>query len=91
MGRGPSPERTEDGWILFDSAESKLGLFDWVIFTAPAAQTATLCPEASSVYQASKAARMQGCFALMLGFEHKVESISLDKQDVPHAWYRSKP
>ncbi|MDG1462627.1 MAG: hypothetical protein P8R04_03580, partial [Gammaproteobacteria bacterium] len=49
-----------------DSGE-QLGRFDWVITTAPAAQTAALLP-ASTPIQASIQTQMSGCCALMLGF-----------------------
>lgn len=66
-------ERTDNRWMLFDSQASTLGSFDWVVCTAPAAQTAALCPATSSVYQAGKAARMKACFALMLGFDQEID------------------
>jgi renalase len=46
-----------------------LDAFDWVISTAPAAQSVALMPPEFSQYGILGEVRMQACFALMLGFE----------------------
>ena len=62
-------ERQDRRWLLSDPAGSALGQFDWVIVTAPAVQTAALLTASEPIRKYSEAARMQGCFALMLAFE----------------------
>ncbi|MEM7278718.1 MAG: FAD-dependent oxidoreductase [Pseudomonadota bacterium] len=66
-------ERTNKGWLVFDSEALELGLFDWVIFTAPSAQTAALSPETSDIRKASESVRMAACCALMLAFEEPID------------------
>jgi renalase len=56
-------------WQLVAADGSELGLFQWVIATAPAAQSAALLPGSFAHHDALSATRMQSCFALMLGFE----------------------
>ena len=56
-------------WQLADKTGNTLGSFDWVISTAPPAQTHNLfgrhIPSGSPFSQA----KMQGCYALMIGFD----------------------
>ena len=66
-------ERRNNHWLLFDSSGSTLGQFDWVVVTAPAPQTSALLSASVRIRQHSEAARMQGCFALMLAFEQPLE------------------
>lgn len=66
-------ERSGQRWMLFDDAGTELGQFDWVVITAPAAQTAGLLPESSSIRKLGEAARMQACCAVMLAFERPIE------------------
>ena len=56
------------GWQLVAADGSELGVFDWLIVTAPAAQAAALLPESFAHHRALSDTQMQGCFALMLGF-----------------------
>ncbi len=56
-------------WQLVAAEGSELGLFQWVIATAPAAQSAVLLPGSFAHHDVLSDTRMQGCFALMLGFE----------------------
>lgn len=65
------------GWTLSGSDERTLGKFDWIVFTAPAAQSAALMPPASRLRHHADQVRMLGCFALLLGFD---ETIALDWQ-----------
>lgn len=62
-------ERRGEQWDLIDAAGEKLGPFDWVLSTAPAPQTTTLFPDAFNGAERLAGVKMQGCFALMLGFE----------------------
>jgi predicted NAD/FAD-dependent oxidoreductase len=67
----PLVERTANGWQLTDTESRDLGIFDWVISTAPPVQTraifhAYLRPEAQLAH-----AELQGCYTLMLGFSRK--------------------
>ena len=61
--------REGGGWRLSDDGEQDLGYYDWVLATAPAAQTATLLPPEFDGQARLADARMLGCFALMLGFD----------------------
>ncbi len=45
------------------------GPFDWLVSTCPVEQTRTLLPE--DFQQATESVKLQGCFALMLGFERQ--------------------
>lgn len=62
-------ERSKDGWRLQAANGDTVGPFDWVISTAPAPQTERLFPASFAELEALKQVEMQGCFALMLGFE----------------------
>jgi predicted NAD/FAD-dependent oxidoreductase len=59
----------ERGWALTDTDGEELGVFDWVISTAPVAQTAALLPPSFAAMSALPDLQMQGCFAVMLGFD----------------------
>lgn len=65
---GTLAPKESDAWDLKDKDGNSLGKFDWVICTAPAQQTVNLLrvalPEVSSIHNA----RMEGCYALMIGF-----------------------
>lgn len=64
----PLVRGAEHGWTLKTPAGEALGLFDWVISTAPPVQTAALLGE-QLVYDAPlRQVALQGCYALMLGF-----------------------
>lgn len=62
-------ERDGSGWRLLDAGSKLPGDFDWVISTAPAAQTATLFPGCSPLHDHAHRVDMRACFALLLGFE----------------------
>lgn len=61
--------RTPAGWALTGPDAAPLGHFDLVVSTAPAPQTARLMPACFSGAAAVAAARLSGCFTLMLGLE----------------------
>ena len=56
------------GWLLEDTHGKTLGTFDWVISTAPAAQSAQLLPKEFAHFNALNTSTMLACFSLMLGF-----------------------
>jgi renalase len=60
--------RCGEQWQLAGDGRKLLGEFDWVIVTAPAAQTADLLA-ATSIAPAATKVRMDACYALLLGFE----------------------
>ena len=64
-----SLEKRRDGWRLNDAGGETHGTFDWVISTAPAAQTSALFPGSFAQHAQLGAVKMSGCFALMLGFD----------------------
>ncbi|WJG10759.1 NAD(P)-binding protein [Aliiglaciecola sp. LCG003] len=58
------------GWYLIDSENLSHGPFDWVISTAPSPQAANLMPSEFSGHALIANTKMQGCYSLMLGFNH---------------------
>jgi renalase len=64
--------RDGESWQLLGDGQELLGAFDWVISTAPAAQTADLFASTSLAALAGKI-RMEACFALLLGFSEAPE------------------
>ena len=62
-------DRETSMWRVADSEGNELGQFDWVICSMPAAQTAALAPADSLLRRVADNARIQSCFALMLGFD----------------------
>lgn len=65
--------RQNDGWTLLDGAGARLGPFDWLVVTSPAAQTVALASELPDLVAYCRERRMVGCFALMLGFEEPID------------------
>ncbi|MDH4442100.1 MAG: NAD(P)-binding protein [Rhizobium sp.] len=61
----------ENRWRLSDADHGDLGLFDIVLSTAPAPQTARLMPPTFSGHDALAHTRMSGCFTLMIGLDDK--------------------
>jgi renalase len=64
----PLGEKRADGWQLFSKDGTMLGVFDWVISTAPPAQTLNLFKAVLPDDSALRYGRLQGCFTLMIGF-----------------------
>jgi len=62
-------EETGAGWKLAAVDGSELGIYDWVVFTAPPAQTTALAPAGSELATLAPNYKMKACFALMLGRE----------------------
>jgi predicted NAD/FAD-dependent oxidoreductase len=65
--------RRKDGWILADNLGKQSGLFDWLIMTAPAAQTAALAAGSPDLVAYAGVRTMLACFALMLGFDEPLD------------------
>lgn len=65
--------RKNDGWTLLDGAGRRLGPFDWLVLTSPAAQTAALAEGQPDLVDFCGERRMVGCFALMLGFAEPIK------------------
>ena len=61
-------ERTGERWQIRGDRGQSLGEFDWVVVTAPSAQTAQLLAS-TSVAPGAANTRMQACCALLMGFE----------------------
>lgn len=62
-------EQSPQGWQLTSDSQEAFGCYDWIICTAPAAQTAELMPDSFCYKAALHNTKMLACFALMLGFE----------------------
>lgn len=56
-------------WSLYDNDNHHLGDYDWVICSAPAAQTMQLVPNTFRHFQTIQHTTMLPCFSLMLGFQ----------------------
>lgn len=63
-----SLEKNVNHWQLTSEDNQNLGLFDWVVSTAPPEQTINLFPDNFSDIKRLEQTKMQGCFSLMLGF-----------------------
>ncbi len=63
----PLQEKQHDKWHLQDKAGADLGVYDFVISTAPPIQTTNLFGAKFNVAEVA----MQPCYALMLGFNKK--------------------
>ena len=59
-------QKTADGWILIDKEDGKHGPFDWVVSTAPVAQSNQLMPETFQHKPVLQSATMQPCHTLMV-------------------------
>jgi renalase len=60
-------------WVLYDDENNFLGEFDWVIVTAPAAQTYDLIPDCFVNKNLIADVQMSSCFSLMLGFNEVLD------------------
>ena len=65
-------EKEKDRWTLFDTQGKLLGVYDWIILTAPAPQTHNLLPNEISFKNQVGFIKMLGCYSLMLGYRHAV-------------------
>lgn len=64
----PLASHKNGAWELYDTGSQILGQFDWVISTAPPAQTMRLFGTHIQPNSPLQQASMQGCYALMLGW-----------------------
>jgi len=58
-----------DKWSVVDSESVDHGTYDWVISTAPSAQSSKILPLEFKYHHQISDIKMLGCYALMLGFE----------------------
>jgi renalase len=63
----PLIERTPQGYTLYSTQNTFLGLFDYVVATAPPMQTRALFEQFLSSPNKLEKIKMQSCFALMIG------------------------
>lgn len=56
-------------WRLYSDDNQDLGLYDWVVFATPVAQTLEILPDGFKEMGNLQSIEMQACFSLMLGFE----------------------
>jgi renalase len=80
----PLTERVHNQWLLRDKDQHDLGSFDWVISTAPAAQTLRLLGPALPAHTPLHDARMHGCYALMIGLNQSWDRDWIAAQVVDH-------
>lgn len=62
-------QRGTNAWRIVAASGETFEGYDWVVSTAPAPQTAALFPAEFEGHEALSRVKMQGCFALMLGFD----------------------
>lgn len=66
-------KKVNQQWALKAEGDAPLGLFDWVVCAVPVPQTQALLAKANLKYNAISGIKMQACYALMLGFEDKMD------------------
>jgi len=59
-------------WRLIDESDHDLGVYDWVVVTAPAEQTSQLLPASFKFIEPIMAIKMLPCYTLMLGLTEKL-------------------
>ena len=69
----PLTEKTSDGWHIADKNGNPLGVFDWVISTAPPVQTICLLGHHLPAEHPIHKTRLLGCYTLMIGFNQRWE------------------
>ncbi len=67
----PIHQKKEDGWHLYSKEGEFLGVFDWVISTAPSEQTKNLMGAYLQNETSVSLSKMNACYALMIGFKKK--------------------
>ncbi len=80
--------RKGEAWALGDTSGDAIGTFDWVLSTAPSVQTQRLLPQSFSGQGALAAARMMGCYSLMIGLARPLDLTwdAAEVRDAPLAW-----
>lgn len=84
----PLTSREHSGWSLHTTNGEDLGRFDWVISTAPPAQTLRLFANHIPPGEPLHSSAMQGCYALMIGFKQPWDRqwIAAKVRDNPIKW-----
>jgi len=84
----PLPQKDRDGWHLTNKNGALLGIFDWVVSTAPPAQTIALFEPHLASDHALRQVRLHGCYAIMIGFNKpwKKSWIGAKIQHSPLEW-----
>lgn len=84
----PLGDKYPDGWHLFTKDGAPLGTYDWIISTAPPAQTLGLFGSYIDDESPIREARLKGCYALMIGFSQRWQEgwIAARVQDSPIKW-----
>ncbi len=62
-----------DGWTVSEKSGKEHRGFDWLVLTAPAAQTRALAEQNEDLAALCESREMLACFALMLGFDEPLE------------------
>ncbi len=65
--------KKNNNWFLKDDISNKYGPFDWVFITTPVQQAELLLLKYPSLSKKIKNIKMQSSFALMLGFNNKID------------------
>ena len=81
-------ERSGEQWTLSDEQGVSYTGYDEVVLAIPPAQAEALLPHNTSIMAPVKAAKMDACFALMLGFDNALNLgwTSLRVDSSPIAW-----
>ena len=66
-------EKKNGRWVLYDSRGENLGDYDWIVLTAPAAQTHNLLPNEVDFKAKVGLIKMSGCYSLMLGYQNAID------------------
>ena len=88
MEVAPLTEKAADGWHLTDKDGKALGVFDWVISTAPPVQSERLFASHLPADHPMRSAQLLGCYTLMIGFNTPWEKswIGAKIQNSPLEW-----
>uniref|UniRef100_A0A7S3A0M6 Amine oxidase domain-containing protein n=1 Tax=Rhodosorus marinus TaxID=101924 RepID=A0A7S3A0M6_9RHOD len=68
-------KRDPAGWVLLDSTGAEHGVFDWVVSSAPAPQTASLFGDRFVHDNVVRDTRMFACYTLMVGLDGRQASL----------------
>ena len=84
----PLTVKASDGWHMEDKNGNSLGVFDWVISTAPPVQTLRLLGHHLPAEHPMHKTRLLGCYTLMIGFNQRWEKswIGAKIQHSPLEW-----
>lgn len=84
----PLLAKADNGWQLCNKDGEILGVYDWVISTAPPAQTQRLFSACMQEWPSLLEAKLLGCYTLMIGFNHpwKQSWMAAKVHDSPIEW-----